>query len=253
MTLNKARIALLGVLTLVAGPLAWGLTTTPSSATSPSFYQQSAQLPLPADPGAAAGRILSMSCGAPGACVAVGWYQVNSTLKGLIETLSGGVWTATAGPLPTGASGSYTLGGVSCATATGCAAWGQYSTGPSTSAYMAAVLTGGSWKAVAIGPPSGGTFPTGGFGNDGPITGVGCFAQDSCVLVGNYLTGGGPSFARGWVSAYSSNAWQAHLQVVVPPDSTGQATSVTGVSCGGGVCPRRGEYVPPAGSHSPEV
>lgn len=253
MTLRNARIAILGVLALVTGPFVWGLAAPPSSATSPAFYQQSAQLPLPADSGAVVGRILSMSCGAPGACVAVGWYQVGSDLKGLIETLSGGVWTATAGPLPTGATGSYTLGGVSCAGATGCAAWGQYSTGPSTSGYMAAVLSGGSWKAVAIGPPSGGTFPTGGFGNDGPITGVGCFSAGSCVLVGNYFTGGGPSFARGWVSAYSSNAWQAPVQVVVPPDSTGQATSLTGVSCGGGVCQGVGEYVSSAGFQSLEV
>jgi hypothetical protein len=249
----QARVAMVAGLAALLAPLAVAVSGSPGSAVGSAFYQQSTQLPLPADPGATPGRILSMSCGAAGSCVAVGWYQVGSELKGVIETLSGGHWTATAGPAPAGATGATTLGGVSCSGAGACAAWGEYATGPSSSAYMAVVLSGGTWKAVAIGPPSGGTFPSGGFGNDGPITGVGCFGPDSCVLVGNYFTGGSPSYARGWVSVYSSNAWQPALMVVVPPDSTGQASSLTGVSCGAGVCQGVGEYVSSAGFQSLEV
>lgn len=244
---RKTRISVLAAVVLVLGALTAVVAQEPGSATSPPSVQPT-QLPLPA--GGTSPRINAVNCGGAGFCVAVGFYQNGSTLQGLIETLSGGQWTASTSPVPPGAPGGGALAGVSC-TGTTCAAWGQYATGPSTSAYMAAVLTGGTWSAAAISPPSGGTFPGAPYGNAGPITGAGCFGPGACVLVGNYVTG--DNHHQGWVAAYSSNAWQPALMTAVPPDTTGQGSSLAAVSCGNGLCQAVGEYVNTNGFQSLEV
>jgi hypothetical protein len=76
-----------------------------------------------------------LSCSAPGSCVAVGGYPVQTTKTtattgefGLIDTLSGTTWTASAAPQPSVTHGGHQgafLGSVSCVGGS-CAAGGTY-------------------------------------------------------------------------------------------------------------------------------
>ncbi|HWU32807.1 MAG TPA: hypothetical protein VN108_08035 [Marmoricola sp.] len=245
---SRLRITLLAVFGLAVSGIAIVGTAGPGDAATPP-YVVSTQLPLPA--GAANPRINGVGCGAPGFCVAVGSYASGATAVGLIETLSGGHWTATSSPIPAGASGGSALAGISCSGSSTCAAWGGYSTGPSTSGYMAVLLSAGQWKATALSPPLGGTFPSGGYGNNPPIAGIGCSGSGACTIVGNYFDSGNSS--RGWVDAYSGGAWQGARKAVTPPDTTGQGEGLTGLSCGGGLCQAVGTYVNSSGFQSLEI
>jgi hypothetical protein len=49
--------------------------------------------------------LTSVACESVGSCVAVGSYSVrNGTIEGMIDTLSGGTWTAASAPIPAGAA-----------------------------------------------------------------------------------------------------------------------------------------------------
>lgn len=74
-----------------------------------------------------------MACESAGACVATADYVDSANqLLPLIETLSGGTWTATQAPLPgdaspgTGPSGASYLAFVNCVTAGPCLTVGSY-------------------------------------------------------------------------------------------------------------------------------
>jgi hypothetical protein len=49
--------------------------------------------------------LTSVACEAVGSCVAAGSYTVrNGAIEGMIDTLSGGTWTAARAPIPAGAA-----------------------------------------------------------------------------------------------------------------------------------------------------
>ena len=211
----------------------------------------STRLPVPADAlGSGQPAIASISCGGVGFCVAVGYYYVplsggGQGPAGLVETWSGGTWTATRAPEPAGSNGLGSLQGVSCSGTT-CAAYGSYPTGQSTSGYMGLIRSGtGTWTAKAVGPPAGDTFVAANSGATQPINGVGCFgAGGTCALVGNGLNAS--SQGRGWAGTYQNGVWVTQ-ETNVPLDATGQASWFHGLSCGGGVCQAAGGYVSSAG------
>jgi len=146
---------------------------------------------LPAD--AAAGNA-GIDAGGPGAltcvgvtfCVAVGAYNLANTnpqeVAGMIQTLSGGTWTAIEAPLPAGASPTNTgISTVSCWTANGCVALGSYSNDTVAQGVIEAL---GS----SVTPP-----PT----NSLQAHIYLCTAQGSpttTVVPGGYLTAFGPQF-----------------------------------------------------------
>ena len=126
--------------------------------------------------------LFGVSCAAVGACVAVG---DDSSAAGIsqvvIETLAGGSWTASAGPLPSGASvgAGQNLNGVSCPTIGGCMATGFYTDASGTSQGLIETLAGGSWTASEAPAPagaSGGTY----------LNAVSCPVTGSCVAAGSY-------------------------------------------------------------------
>lgn len=202
------------------------------------------RLPVPADALESGDpSIAAVSCGAPGFCVAVGTYHVTSVIgttnAGLIETLSGGTWTAQRFPVPADGltPGIGGLSGVACFGTATCAAYGLYATSPSTTAHMALLLTGGVWKAEAIGAPGGGTLSV---SNPAPITGVGCTGVDACALVGNYYNASNQ--LRGWTSVYHAGHWGGALVTPTPNDATAQESHLNGMACGGGLCQAVGNY-----------
>ena len=91
--------------------------------------------PLPAD-GDVMGRqadVSDVSCPAVRFCVALGDYDAGPNQQGFVETLSGGMWTATEAPLPSNAALSgnsgtplSSLNAVTCRAAGSCVVMGQY-------------------------------------------------------------------------------------------------------------------------------
>lgn len=104
-----------GVLETLSGGT-WSVTMAPLPANAAS--NQDAEL-------------LSVACGTASVCSAVGQYTDGSnTPRALINTLSGGVWTATEAPLPANANPALSrvsLRSVGCGSAEPCVAVGTYS------------------------------------------------------------------------------------------------------------------------------
>jgi hypothetical protein len=115
-------------------------------------------LPLPGDavPGEF-GNFNVVTCPGPGTCVAVSSYtDVSGNEQGLIETLTGGAWTATEAPVPTnaGADPQAALAGVSCPSADSCVAVGGYSDGSGDPEGLVDTLSDGTWAATEIPLPA---------------------------------------------------------------------------------------------------
>lgn len=238
---------------LLAGVGAPGGLSSADATTGPGMT--SARLPVPAGAqGSGSPGITAISCPSAGTCVAVGYYQVpdatfGTVNRGLIETWSGGVWTPSAAPLPTGVSGptSSALNGVSCFSSTTCAAYGTYST--ATTTYQTALtFNGTSWKASTIPAPGGGAFPSPTSGSL-PISGVGCTGEGACAIVGNVdvqIGGIGP-YARAWWASQQGTDWTGGQITNTPADATSQGWRLNGMGCGGGLCQAAGSYVSSVG------
>ncbi len=165
--------------TLSAGT--WHLTPSPDQGSGTNLLNSiSCTAPAPLHPGAAS-------------CVAVGYYYNGSKDQALIETLTGGVWHASASP----DQGPYTnfLSGVSCPSATVCVAVGYYYTGNKDRALVES-LAKGVWKlgAAADQGPS----------NNG-LNGVACSSPTSCDAVGYYYTG---SKDQTLIEKWAGSSWK---------------------------------------------
>ncbi len=144
--------------------------------------------PAPALPvGGVGPNLEDLSCPTVGACVAVGDYTTASDLgvHSLLETLSGGSWTARAAPLPAGAA-SYQddtqLAGVSCPAADSCVAEGVYMGSPNVEGLgLIETLSGGSWTASEAPLPVGAAAASGG------LERLDCPAAGACVIAGDYI------------------------------------------------------------------
>ena len=108
-----------------------------SSAAAPApLAWSAARAPLPADANRVSGQYASLddvTCAAVGNCVAVGFDKAKGptgdVTQGLVETLSGGKWTASPAPLPADAATTGQVAGlwaVSCAASGTCVAAGHY-------------------------------------------------------------------------------------------------------------------------------
>lgn len=246
MKISRARVVV-GVLALLLGSVLVPLTAGSATAvTQPGVA--SVRLPLPSDASGYGETITSMSCGSPGFCVAVGLYYVPyNSGQGpapLIETWSGGTWTAARAPIPAGGiSGLGSLDGVSCSGTT-CAAYGSYPTGPSSSGSMGLMRSSsGTWTAAAVSAPANDALLAPNPGTTQPINGVGC-TGGVCALVGNGTNASHQ--ARAWTATFKNGAWAAY-ESNVPIDATGQASWFEGVSCGNGVCQAAGGYISSVG------
>ena len=205
------------------------------------------QLPLPSD-GTGSGQpsVSGIACGAPGFCVAVGGYPSTSGGRGLIETWSGGAWSATPAPVPTGvnAVSSY-VKGVACSGTATCAAYGSYyvsdGVGGFTSAWMLLGLKAGVWTASTLSPPSG-AFPAPSSGFDQAIEGIGCAGPDACAIAGNFYPPS--STINAWYATYAGTWQQTHV-APLSNDAANDANhfaDLNGLACGGGLCQAVGAY-----------
>jgi hypothetical protein len=166
-----------GNYTKSGGKAATALIDTLSGGT---WTAAAAQLPTDAVAGRFA-TLLGISCPAASDCVATGAYAQRSGPRFLAETLSAGKWTATAPPLPAGASGpqlTLALSSVACPAAGRCVAVGTYDARSAAVNGAIETLSGGAWTAAAAPAPPGGEFDF--------FTQIACPAVNYCIGVGRY-------------------------------------------------------------------
>lgn len=193
-------------LLFAAAFIAVGLTSTTAVASSASAATgpwSGLRLPLPQNNDATATSVANaVSCPSAAFCVAVGVYTLSGSLSqteygmaGLIATYSGGIWTPTQAPVPTGAE-QYTgvdLTGVSCVSATLCMAVGQFTTTSSESSGqpwepLVASYSNGVWTTAPAPLPPDATNLAGNPSVNG-LESVSCLDNGGfCEAVGQYVS-----------------------------------------------------------------
>ncbi len=173
----------------------------------------------------------AVSCPAAGSCVAAGWYQdAAHDRRGVIATLSSGIWTALTAPEaglnPAAAPNPLTLlRGVSCPEPGMCAVVGNYVSTSGQEVGLSETLTGGTWVPAAVARPFSG------------LTTVDCPAPGSCVAFG------GP-----FVVTLSDGSWQTRMLPTSGLKPAGGVLSVSAVSCpAAGSCAAFGMYTDASG------
>ena len=187
----------LGALLLSAGG------SVPVAATRSAGGWSTTPLPLP--PGGSFGFPFTyesqggVSCVTPGSCVAVSPYQETGGGQGaMAESLTGGVWSATALPAPGGTSAFPQA--LSCVASDECVGVGSFATTAGAQAGLVETLSADGWAASALPVPG----PTPG----ASLTALSCPPEGACVAVGNALEANGAQVpiaetqtAAGWASA----------------------------------------------------
>jgi hypothetical protein len=223
------------------------------------------------DPGG--GQLAGVSCTSTSSCAAVGQFTSGGTTQTLAEAWNGSTWSIQATPNPSGATGSQ-LNGVSCRSASSCAAVGQFTSGGTTQT-LAEAWNGSTWK-IRHTPNASGA-------DTSQLNGVSCPAATACEAVGVSQTGSAfSSLAEVWngstwktqatpnrggsspsqldaVSCTATNActatgtglaerWNGHawaLQTIAK--ARGQLPELAGVSCTASTrCLAVGDYFPEA-------
>ena len=222
-----AVVAVDGVLAVGTGALAGLFAASPASAAAPTPGWTGLQAPLPTGPDAPAtnptATMYQESCSSPLTCVDVGFYQDgSSTSHGLLETYSGGTWTAFETPLPSDAApaGFSKALGASCAVDGSCVAVGEYGTTAGGDTALVDMLSGGHWSAFEAPLPS--DAATAGSTN-AFLKSVDCTSASTCVAVGSYRNTGGAE--AGFIDTLASGEWSSQ----VAPQPAGAAGSTLGV------------------------
>jgi|SRR5579875_823488 len=175
-------------------------------------------VPLP--PGAGGGALQAVSCLAGGACVAVGNYldAATGSYQPLAETRSGGTWTATALPVPSGAQAGY-LKGVDCLTVKDCWAAGYWVNSSKVNRPLVEKWNGTAWT-VQASPP----LPHG--AASGELLAVSCSSGSLCDVAGMTSYPGQDSFF-GLVDRLKGGTWTSEGIQVAAADSD----ELTGIAC----------------------
>jgi hypothetical protein len=184
-----------------------------------------------------------VSCGAAGSCAAVGSFDdAGGSTQGLLETDSGGRWTAGEADLtglPSVAVGQdATVDSVSCPAAGSCTAVGFYRDGaPAPGSYQGMLLSqsNGSWSPAtearlpANANPSGTGSVPGQF--DLNLDAVACASVGNCTAVGDY-DAGASNDVEGMELTETGGTWSAAQETSLPSGVAGdpQAT-LDSVAC----------------------
>jgi hypothetical protein len=228
-------------------------TVAGASGTSPISHLTALGASLPADANVGDtedATLDSVSCPSAGHCIAVGQYQgpaggsVIVNQPGLIETLDGTTWTASAAPLPSDASTTepaVDLNSVSCSSATACVAVGEYD-GNGLDPYVA-TLSGSTWTWQPASVPADPSDP--GLRIGGDLLAVSC-ASDGCIAVGDATS---PDENDALIEAAGATGWTG-IEAPLPSNADPEEVSnpqvldkLYAVSCTTGPsCTAVGEY-----------
>lgn len=203
-----------------------------------------------------------IACPAAGTCVATGRYTDKSGVtQGLLDTLSGGTWTAIKAPLPGDADPAKAssqnntfLTDVACTAVGTCVASGQYTDSAGGTQGVIETLSGGTWT-TGKAPLPGDAATTVQLASLWAIT---CQAPGNCLAGGHYISQNGQP--RYLAETLSAGTWAA----AAPPLPAGaaanqkwsqeQATSLGGVACeAAGYCVASASYLTPNGEIAPVI
>jgi hypothetical protein len=225
-------------------------------------------VPIPVPPGGEAGSGFGYgdysdpACADDGTCVVTGVYTEGGVERGMIDTLSGGAWSAVPIPVPPGGeagsghgydpSGGYGYA-PACADDGTCVVAADYTEG-GEERWMIDTLSGGAWSAVPTPVPPGGETSSGYSAGDGSFEDPSCSNDGTCVMAGDYTEGG---VARTMIDTLSGGAWRV-VEIPVPPGGeAGSGLAGNGSYSGGfryenfvdpacsddGICMIAGEYM----------
>jgi hypothetical protein len=193
-------------------------------------------------PGTYENDLYGVSCRSASSCAAVGRSYTSSLIpEAAAESWNGSTWSAVATPdHQVFADG---LSGVSCVTASFCAAVGSYVlttsivTGGSVSKTLIESWNGSAWSKV--------TSPNR-YQNNNALNAVSCLSASSCTAVGTFLTSNG-EHTQTLVESWNGSAWSK-----VPSPNNGsirESNALVGVSCvSASFCVAVGSYSPTGGS-----
>jgi hypothetical protein len=190
-------------------------------------------LPTPNPTGAVRSFLLGVSCSSATACTAVGFFVAsNGSQLPLAEAWNGTAWAIQTTPKPAGAT-MVQLNGVSCASASACAAVGSGGIGGRTE-MLAEIWNGTSWTIKNTPDPPG--------GSDSFLAGVSCTAATACTAAGNVFDG---TNTVPLVERWNGSAWSSQ-SIPAPPGAT--ATNLAGASCAAAKsCVVVGSFLPGSG------
>ena len=166
--------------------------------------------------GAKATYLYGVSCPSTALCVAVGSYTNSSgTQLTLAERWNGTSWAIQATPSPSG--DSIVLSGVSCASASACAAVGSFRDISGHWRMLAARWNGTGWALQSTPAPS--------TAQQSFLSAVSCASAFACTAVGHYINSSGR-----WVTLAERRNGSWAIQSTPNPAGT-QGSNLSGVSC----------------------
>jgi hypothetical protein len=218
----SARLVIVGLTpflagTVLAAPAGAAVATTAGTAlaTHPVWKIQSSP-----DITAPDGHLGSVSCSSADACTAVGASSNTQSLTvTMAERWNGTSWRVQGTPQPgsTIPGSSPDLSGVSCPTATFCAAVGANQV-VSTQIGLADAWNGTTWKQMSFPEPPGST-------SEGPDQ-VSCTSASFCEAVGLYLNGSRDTLPL--AARWNGSSWRLQN---IPGSADDTDVLLTGVSC----------------------
>jgi hypothetical protein len=201
---------------VAAGP-AWAGSTAPVTGLNPA----------PTAPSGDGVVLGSVSCPTAGFCVAIGTYDVPSGVQTVIETLSGGSWTAATASAPA-ADNEVDLQALSCPAAGSCVAVGYYDDTSGSIHAMIDTLSADTWTATAV--PVSGLNPVA--ASQVVLHQVSCPVTGSCAATGAYVDTSG--HRQGLLASLASGTWTvttAPTFSLNPGPWTNPAPTFTSLSC----------------------
>ncbi|HEY1619100.1 MAG TPA: cutinase family protein [Streptosporangiaceae bacterium] len=192
-----------------------------------------------------------VSCASAAFCGATGSYlDAAGNAVGLLETLSGGRWTAQEAPLPADASPEgeqgVTMSSVSCPSAGTCVIAGEDNYSPPDASSgedgVLETLSGGTWKVTSVPVLSKDNY-------DIKLASISCPSATSCAVAGIYIDAPAGDHPEGLLMTLSGGKW--HVQrAPLPSDAVNVApmpdvppTELMAVTCASaGRCVAVGQY-----------
>ena len=229
-----------------------GRALVAEEATGAGWRSSASALPGDADAGHPDPRLLSIACGAPGSCSAVGHYARSGDTRAMIASGTGGGWQADELVLPAaaGATPYASLTAAACGGTGACAAIGFYEGSTGNDVPMAAAQVDGAWSAAeAIVLPAGAaTDPV------AALLSVACGGAGTCVAVGAYEDASGAF--RPMATVLSDGAWAPAVQIALPANAHATAPNavLSTVACpASDICVAGGSYRDSGGAARPLV
>ena len=184
--------------------------------------------------------LVKVSCPTAGFCVAIGTYDTVSGAQTVIETLSGGSWTAATASAPA-ADNEVDLQALSCPAAGSCVAAGYYDDTSGSIHGMIDTLSAGAWTATTV--PVSGLNPAA--ASQVVLHQVSCPVTGSCAATGGYVDTSG--HRQGLLASLAGGTWTvttAPTSGLNPGPWTNPAPTFTSLSCpAAGSCVAVGSYL----------